>query len=179
MSRDDLVILGRVTSVYGIKGWVKVFSETEPMQGILEYRPWLIKPKNQDWQPVNLVGGKQHGKGLIVQFEGCNDRNWAMRYCGATIAVPKDSLPALDEDDFYWHQLEGLRVYTEDDAGREILLGRVDHLMSTGSNDVLVVKGFTESIDGRERLLPYLPGQVIKGVDLQAGEIRVDWDPEF
>lgn len=174
MSQNDLVILGRVASVYGIKGWVKVYSETEPMQGILDYHPWLIKLKNRDWQPAKLAGGKRHGKGLVVRFEGCEDRNLAMQYVGASIAVPKESLPALDQGDFYWHQLEGLKVY----AGQE-LLGQVDHLISTGSNDVLVVKGCEASIDKRERLIPYLLEQVVQSVDLQAGEIRVDWDPEF
>lgn len=179
VAQDDLVVLGRVTTVYGVKGWVKVLSETEPMQSILEYRPWFIKRNHQDWQLVTLVAGKQHGKGLVVQFEGSDDRNFAAQYRGALIAVPKDSLPPLDEDEVYWHQLEGLKVLCKDANEQEILLGRVDHLMSTGSNDVLVVKSCPASIDTRERLLPYLVGQVIQDIDLQAGELRVDWDPEF
>lgn len=177
--RDDLVVLGRITSVYGVKGWVKVLSETEPKQGILEYRPWLIKRNDQDWEPVTIVAGRQHGKGLVVQFEGCNDRDVAMQYCGALIASPKTSLPALENGEFYWHQLEGLKVFCQGVAGQKVLLGRVDYVMSTGANDVLVVKGCESSIDQRERLLPYLVEQVVKKIDLQAGEISVDWDPEF
>lgn len=173
------MVLGRVTSVYGIQGWVKVFSETEPMQGILEYRPWLIKRNRQDWQPVELAGGKRHGKGLIVRFAGCEDRDVAAGYCGAEIAVPKSSLPDLEAGDYYWHQLQGLRVLSVDASGAEVLLGQVDHLLATGSNDVLVVKRCDGSIDDRERLLPYLPDQVIKQIDLAVGEMRVDWDPEF
>lgn len=177
--RDDLVVLGRVTSVYGIKGWVKIFSETEPMQAILEYHPWFIKPPSQDWQPITLAGGKPHGKGLVVRFAGCEDRDMAAAYRGAVIAVPKANLPDLDEGDYYWHQLEGLRVYSGKLDGEPLLLGRVSHLMETGANDVMVVKACEGSIDTRERLLPYLPGQVVTRVDLQLGEIRVDWDPEF
>ncbi len=179
MSQAEFIVLGRVTSVYGIKGWVKVVSETEPVQGILDYKSWLIKTNNRDWSPVNLIASKRHGKGLVVQFEGSTDRDIAMTYCGASIGVTKSSLPSLDEGDFYWHQLEGLRVITESESGSELLLGRVDHLMSTGSNDVLVVKSCDGSIDKRERLLPYLLDQFVKSVDLDKGEIRVDWDPEF
>ena len=59
------------------------------------------------------------------------------------------------------------------------VLGKVTKLMATGSNDVLVVKGDQQSIDRRERLIPFLPDQVIASICLETGEIRVDWDPEF
>jgi len=65
----------------------------------------------------------------------------------------------------------------ETEAG--VKLGKVDHLIATGSNDVLVVKGNQESIDTEERLIPWLPDQVITKIDLSGGVIRVDWDPEF
>lgn len=53
------------------------------------------------------------------------------------------------------------------------------HLIETGSNDVLVVQASASSIDQRERLIPYLPEQVVRDVDLAAGQMVVDWDPEF
>ncbi|UWN51421.1 Ribosome maturation factor RimM [Alcanivorax sp. ALC70] len=63
------------------------------------------------------------------------------------------------------------------DDGRD--LGRVHGLMETGANDVLVVRGDADSLDRQERLLPWTPGEVVRAVDLEAGELRVDWDPEF
>ena len=81
----------------------------------------------------------------------------------------------MDAGEYYWSQLQDLLVYTESDQ----LLGKVSHLLETGSNDVLVVKGTADSIDQKERLLPYLPDQVIKNIDLETGTMRVDWDPEF
>ncbi len=171
-------MLGKITSAYGIKGWVKVYSETDPRQGILDYQPWFIKTRNHDWTPVKLTAGKIHGKGLVVQIEGSTNRDLAAQYCGAMIAVEKASLPALEEDDYYWHQLEGLRVVTKTET-TEALLGRLDHLMATGANDVMVIKHCEGSLDQRERLIPYLPDQVVKNVDLEKGEIRVVWDPEF
>ena len=60
-----------------------------------------------------------------------------------------------------------------------VKLGRVDHLIETGSNDVLIVKPTPDSMDDKERLIPYLPDQVIKSVNLESGLLTVDWDPEF
>ena len=101
-----------------------------------------------------------------------------MAYQGTEIAIRKEQLQELEAGDYYWHQLEGLQVI----AGGEqdpVLLGAVSHMMATGGNDVMVVRPCEGSIDERERLLPYLPEQVIKQVDLAAGKVLVDWDPEF
>ncbi len=174
MAQDPRVKLGRITTVYGVKGWVKVFSNTEPMDNIFAYQPWQIFINGQ-WQEVKLKQGKRHGKGLVAQLEGCNDRDQAKLYAGAEIAVESSKLPDLEDGDYYWSQLTGMNVETE--AG--VKLGKVDHLIATGSNDVLVVKGNQESIDTEERLIPWLPDQVITKIDLSGGVIRVDRDPEF
>ncbi|WP_207063650.1 ribosome maturation factor RimM [Motiliproteus sp. SC1-56] len=171
---ERLVTLGKVTSVYGVRGWVKIYSHTEPMDNILSYSPWQIKLEGR-WQAVEVEQGKRHGKGLVAKLAGSEDREQARRYCGAEIAVERSRLPGLAPGEFYWHQLEKLNVVTE--SGEK--LGRVDHLIPTGSNDVLVVKGNAESVDRRERLIPYLPEQVVKEINLETGTIRVDWDPEF
>ena len=104
-----------------------------------------------------------------------DDRDVARDYCGLDIAIETSLLPELDDGEFYWSQLEKLKVYTLDGK----LLGKVNHLIETGSNDVLVVRKCEGSIDKRERLIPYLPDQVIQEIDLEAGTLRVDWDPEF
>jgi len=174
MALDSRVKLGRITTVYGVKGWVKVFSNTEPMDNIFAYQPWQIQINGQ-WQEVKVNQGKHHGKGLIAQLEGCNDREQAKFYVGAEIAVDQSLLPDLEEGEYYWSQLTGMNVETE--AG--VKLGKVDHLIATGANDVLVVKGSQASIDSEERLIPWLPDQVITKIDLSGGVIRVNWDPDF
>lgn len=173
-SSKERVVLGKITSVYGVRGWVKVYSHTEPMDNILNYNPWYVEI-NGRMQAIEVDQGKRHGKGLIAKLVGCDDREVARSYCGVDISVEQAELPELEDGDFYWHQLEKLNVVTE--SGVE--LGRVDHLIATGSNDVLVVRGTAQSIDKRERMIPYLPEQVVKEVNLEAGTIRVDWDPEF
>ena len=77
--------------------------------------------------------------------------------------------------EFYWHQLEGLKVINQHDQ----LFGRVSHLLETGANDVLVIKADSESIDDRERLIPYLMDSVIREIDLENETIRVDWEAEY
>ncbi len=167
-------MIGRITSVYGVKGWVKVYSYTDPIDGILGYRNWTLVQDGKR-RPVKMTEGRRHGAGIVVQIDGVSDREVARTYCGAEIVVPTADLPDLPAGEFYWHQLEGLVVLTVQGE----CLGVVHHLMETGSNDVLVVRPSSESIDQRERLLPYLPDQVVREIDLASGKLVVDWDPEF
>jgi len=167
------MVIGRISGVYGIKGWVRVHSFTEPVENLLSYRDWKIQRRGQ-WETLDIDAGKRHGKGLVAHIDGVDDRDAAEALKGLDIVISRDQLPALDDEEYYWHQLEGLSVM----CGGE-LLGRVDHLIETGSNDVLVVKACEGSRDDRERLLPWLLGTVVTSVDLQTQVIEVDWDPEF
>lgn len=161
---ERLLVLGRISGVYGVRGWVRVFSETEPRDNILRYSPWLV-----DGAPCAVAEGRVHGKGLVVRLAGCDDRDQAAALVGREIAVRRDQLPPPRPDEFYWADLEGLAVETV--AG--VALGRVSHLFATGANDVLVVSG------ERERLLPFVWDAVVRDVDFAAGRIEVDWDPDF
>lgn len=175
---SDMVVIGKITSVYGIKGWVKIHSFTEPMDNVFSYSNCFIQRGGQ-WQPISFEVGKRHGKGLVAHITGVNDREQAALYCKCDLAISAEALPALADDEFYWHQLEGLKVFTEAEDGSELLLGKVSHMLETGANDVMVVQKCAGSIDGQERLIPYLPEQFIHSIDVEKGEIRVDWDPEF
>lgn len=171
-------MIAKVTSVYGIKGWVKVHSYTEPMENFLGYTNCQVQRGSQ-WQPIRFQEAKRHGKGLVAQISGVTNRDQAALFCQSNIAVPANALPDLAGDDYYWHQLEGLKVFTKHQSGRDLLLGVVSHILETGANDVLVVNRCQGSIDKEERLIPYLPGQFVELVDIENGLIRVDWDPEF
>lgn len=168
VSPESLITVGAVSGVYGVKGWVRVHSHTDPVENILEFPRWFIC-RGDDWQALELVTGRRQGKGLVAALAGIDDRDTARTLIGAEIAVLRDELPPPDEGEYYWIDLEGLRVETIE--GRE--LGVVDHLFATGANDVMVVRG------ERERLVPFVLDEVITDVDFQAGVIRVDWDPDF
>ena len=166
MGAHKHVALGYISAVHGIKGWVKVNSWTRPLEAILEYQPWLL---GEDKSPVKLVDGRKQGKGLVALLPGVEDREQAVTLVGTQIFVGRDQLPATAADEYYWSDLLGLEVHTT--SGE--MLGRVEKLMETGANDVLVIQG------KREHLVPFVQGQYVIHVDLEAGRIEVDWDPEF
>lgn len=172
--QDGYVVLGKLTSPYGVKGWLKVYSYTSPMEGILDYAEWVVQ-RGEQRMTRRVTQGRRQGKGLVASLDGVNSKEQAEQLAGAEILLPKQALPALESGDYYWYQLEGLRVVTL----QGIDLGRVDYLFETGANDVLVVKGDERSFDGKERLLPFLPGEVIHETDLTGGKLTVDWDPDF
>lgn len=176
---SDLLIVGKLAAVYGVKGWIKLYSYTEPMENILAYDDFFIKkPNASEWQPLVIAEGKKHGKGIIIKIDGIDDRDKVGLLTHSEIAITKSSVPALEDDEFYWHQLEGLVVESEYE-GKTFILGKVKNLLETGANDVIVVKATEDSLDKRERLIPYVPEQFIKQIDLTAGKMIVDWDPEF
>ena len=166
MSADKQLALGYISAVHGIKGWVKVHSWTRPMEAILDYQPWLL---GEDKRPVKIIGGRKQGKGLAALLPGYDDREQAATLVGLQIFVRRDQLPATAADEYYWSDLEGLDVHTT----KGEVLGRVERLMDTGANDVLVIRG------EREHLVPFIQGQYVTRVDLEGGLIEVDWDPEF
>lgn len=165
---DRWVVLGGVSGIFGVGGWVRVFSNTEPREGILAYSAWFLK-SSDGWEERRLEQGRAHGKGVVAKLEGSADRDDARFLMGRQIAVPRSALPAPGEGEFYWADLIGLGVRSDD--GREF--GVVDGFMETGSNDVLVVKG------QRERLIPFIMNDVVKAVDLDSGLVIVDWDADF
>ncbi|WP_017431162.1 ribosome maturation factor RimM [Vreelandella jeotgali] len=171
---EDCVVLGKLTSPHGIHGWLKVYAYTSPVDSIFDYSEWWLR-QGQRLTRYPVIQGRRQGKALVVSLDGVADRNAAEALVQAEIVMPKAELPELADDEYYWHELEGLAVFTR--AGDR--LGRVTGLFETGANDVMIVRGDRESIDRRERLLPYLPDDVIVEVDPEAGWMRVDWDPDF
>jgi len=167
----QFIVVGKISAAFGIKGWVKINSFTDPIDNILQLKPWYLQARqpHQHWNRVKVIAGRTHGKQIVAQLEGVNDRNQAELMRGLEIAVKRDQLPETQEDEYYWVDLEGLKVVTRDGVD----LGVVDSLLATGANDVLVVKG------ERERLIPYVMKEFVLDVDLDAGKIVVDWDPDF
>ena len=170
---DDLVTVGRITTVHGIRGWVKIHSFTEPESNITNYRPWwmampdgLVRLDVDEFRPAT--------KGFLAHLAGVDDRDSARLYCQRDIQVSRALFPEAEEGEYYWHQLEGMKVVTVYGGG-ETLLGTVSEFMETGANDVMVV---TSSTDKRERLIPFVDEFIVE-IDSAAGLIRVDWDPDF
>ncbi|MBK8453233.1 MAG: ribosome maturation factor RimM [Thiofilum sp.] len=167
-SPQPLIVMGKIAGAYGIKGWVKVMSFTDPPEKILRYRPWHLLKEGQP-QVIKVKSGKPHGKTLVAWLEGIEDRNQAELLNGYEIAIERQQLPQLTNNEYYWSDLLNLQVVNL----QGIDFGRVTSLVETGANDVLIVQG------ERERLVPWIWEQVIKQVSLEQGVITVDWDADF
>lgn len=164
----DLVTLGRIAGVYGVRGWVKVHSFTEPRDNIIGFDAWVLMHRGKQ-QQVELEEGRRQASSVVAKLRGVEDRDEARQWVGAEIAVRRDALPPCAPGEYYWTDLEGLAVVNV--QGEH--LGRVDHLIATGVHDVIVLDG------AAGRLIPFVNGQVVREVDLAAGRIVVDWDPRF
>lgn len=165
---EKFITLGKIIGVFGVQGWVKVYSYTAQQEDILRYPSWYLR-KGGVWSEVKVLAGKRRGKGLIANIEGITDRDAALALTDVPVGMLRASLPELSADEYYWADLIGLKVATV----TGMALGTIDYLFETGANDVMVVKG------ERERWLPWLMGDVVKTVDLVAGQVTVDWDPDF
>lgn len=161
--------VGQVSGVFGVKGWVKVFSFTDPRENILQYSPWFLQ-KNNQVKEYKLIGGRRQGSLVVAELQDVADRDQAAELMGSEILILKKQLPKPESGEYYWADLIGLDVQNQEG----IRLGTVDNLMETGANDVLVV------VDGdTERLIPFLQQSTVIKVDLDNGLIVVDWDPDF
>ncbi|MCC7258841.1 MAG: ribosome maturation factor RimM [Gammaproteobacteria bacterium] len=160
-------IVGRITGVFGVRGWVRVFSYTDPPANILRYGPWQVGDGAGTLCRVST--GALHGRGVVAHLAGVDDRETARALIGSVIRVPRERFGRAGGNEYFWSDLVGLEVVNQAGVG----LGRVTELFETGANDVLVVQG------DRRRLLPFVTGTVIRAVDLDAGCIEVDWDADF
>ncbi|MGV8843492.1 MAG: ribosome maturation factor RimM [Pseudomonas sp.] len=170
---DDLMVIGKIVSVHGVRGDVKVFSFTDPIDNLLDYTSWTLR-RDGEIRQIELTSGRLQNKVLVAKLKGLDDREEARLLAGFEICVPRSLLPDLTDGEYYWYQLHGLKVI--DQLGQ--MLGRIDHLLETGANDVMVIKPCADSLDDRERLLPYT-GQCVLAIDLAAGEMQVEWDADF
>jgi 16S rRNA processing protein RimM len=161
-----MIVMGRIAGAYGVKGWLKINSFARPAERVGDYRPWRLRDQRREIE-VSPVAVKRHGKGLIVKLAGIDDRDQAETMSGLEILVDRTWLPDPEAGHYYWTDLEGLQVV--DTAGRQ--LGRVDHLIAAGAADVMVING------SQRLLVPFVLNETVVRVDLDAGEIEVDWEP--
>lgn len=174
MKTQNISIVGKLGSTYGIRGWLRIYSSTEQAESIFNYQPWFLNIKGQ-WQAVELESWRYHSHDLIVKLKNIDDRDVAQTLTNVEIGVSADNFPELEEG-YYWHDLIGCQVLNLE--GYQ--LGVVNDMMETGSNDVFVVKAnLNDAFSKQERLIPYLEQTVVKRVDLATKTIEVDWDAGF
>jgi 16S rRNA processing protein RimM len=164
---DDLICVGHILGSQGIKGWVRVFSNTSPRENIVSYSPWFIEQGNI--HKATVVQGRRQGKNVLARLEGIEDRTQADELTGCRIFINPQQLPRLEAGEYYWSDLVGLAVETEQGEP----LGVIASMMETGADDVMVLAG------ERERLIPFVIDQIVREVDLENQRLVVDWLPEY
>lgn len=173
-STDERVTLGKLGKVHGLKGWLRLHSYTNPPENIANYQQFQACLGSVE-RHLELDDIRQQGESYLAHFTGIDQPEQAQELVGADLQVDREALPGLEANEYYWHQLQGLKVVNQ----QAQCLGYVDRLLETGANDVLVVTPGQDSIDDHERLIPYLFGTVVQQVNLDRREISVDWEPDF
>ncbi len=171
------VTLGRVAGVFGVKGWVKVVSNTRPVENILGYPNWWLGPeqKPDSGYLAKLGDSRLQPNGIVDKITGhdgkpITDRDVAARLVGHQISVERSELPPAPDGSYYWADLIGLDVISTQGEP----LGTVTAIMENGVQDVLVIQ------DGEaERLIPFVQGPIIVSVDLAVGRLVADWAPDY
>lgn len=175
ISPKQPIVLGKVGSAYGVRGWLKVFSFTQNTKSIFDYQPWLIRHVGQ-WKLIELEDWKPHIQSWIIKIQGVDRRDTANLLTHSKIIIDANQLPLLEGDDYYWKDLIGCRLVTTE--GYQ--LGKVINMLETGFNDVMVVKAPLKDMFGmKERLVPFLYGEVVKEVNIFTRVIKVNWEPGF
>ena len=162
------IVVGRVSGLFGVRGWVKVHSHTRPPDNLLGFGEVEVGAAD-GWQPLRVAECRRHGKTFIARFEGVEDRDQAAGLVGRDLAVRRRQLPGTEPGEVYWVDLIGLEVVNL----RGERLGRVRELIETGADDVMVLDA------ERERLVPFARDRVVRQVDLEAGRILVDWELDY
>ena len=163
------ILLGRFHGGFGVRGDLQLESVTDPPERIFRYQPWTLRDAQGRERACEQASGRASPKGVVARVPGIEDRDAADAMRGTEVWVPRSTLPPPAPGEYYWVDLEGLRVVNLEGAD----FGTVSHLFATGANDVLVAQG------DRERMIPFVEPDYIRSVDFDAGVVTVDWDADF
>jgi 16S rRNA processing protein RimM len=161
-----LIQLGFVGAPFGVRGWIKLRSHTDPPERLLEHRSLSIG-RGSVWQIYRIEASGRSGGALTVKLAGIEDRDQAQALRGAEVCVPRSELPRRDDRDFYRADLIGCEV-----ANLEgVVLGHVQHFIETPAQVLMVVRG------AQEFWIPAVP-QHLRRVDLGKRRLVVDWSAD-
>ena len=169
MKDDKKIYLGKITGVHGIKGWLKIQSYSSPPENILNYSQWIINNQGEEDFYSIEKGRKQNNK-IVVKLEKIDDRNTAESLINSKIQILRSDLPKLSNENYYWSDLVGLSVLDSEEEA----IGKVESLIATGANDVMVIN---TSKDERV-LVPFVMHEIIKEVNVELNYIKIDWSIE-
>ncbi|MGV3489632.1 MAG: ribosome maturation factor RimM [Tuberibacillus sp.] len=162
--------VGKIVNTHGIRGEVRVISQTDFADeryavGSLLY---IGKDRDADKIEVTVEAHRRHKNFDLLKFENFNSINDVEKFKGQSLYIGEDQLSELGEHEFYYHEIIGCEVYDENN----LLLGKISEILSPGANDVWVVKRKGK----KDLLLPYIE-DVVKSVDPETKRIEVELIP--
>jgi 16S rRNA processing protein RimM len=159
--------LGRIGAPWGVKGWMHIETYTDPPEGLLEYRQWVLRLGTGERITRRVADGHPHSDRLVARLEGIEDRDKAAALTGAVIEVDRAELPPTGDREYYRADLVGFKVRNLED----VELGTVGYFVDTPTGPMMVVQG------AREHWVLAIPKHLRK-VDLAAALVLVDWPAE-
>jgi len=169
MTDQRKVVIGRVSSPHGVRGWVKILSFTDPIENIFSYKSIFLE-KGNEYLPFEIEDYSTNGKIIRIKLKGVDDRDQSEAISKCEILIDREELPEISSDSYYWTDLLGFEVRTEANE----CIGLLDSFFETGSNDVMVIVGENNS----RKLIPFINIDVVKNVDIESKVIIVNWNEE-
>jgi 16S rRNA processing protein RimM len=167
VTQEHTLVIGEVVGIHGIRGVIKVRSYAESPDIFLPDTPVFLGGAQGEKKRYTIQWVKPHKKGLLMALDGVTECGRAGALVGALVYIDTAVLPELGDDTYYWFELIGMSVFTEEND----YLGKVESIIPTGSNDVLVVKDPAKGPE-YEVLVPALAA-VVQSVDVDEKRIRV------
>ncbi|MDY7032904.1 MAG: ribosome maturation factor RimM [Thermodesulfobacteriota bacterium] len=150
---DKLLLIGKIVSTHGIQGKLRVYSYAESCRTFSTLDFLYVKDRKGDIKKYKLVHIEPHKNVLLLELEGISFVDDAEKLVGSSVLMEKSSLDSLPEDEYYWFEIIGLEVFTDDGT----FLGKVEKIIQTGSNDVYVIRDMD-----REFLIPAIEDIVVR-----------------
>lgn len=164
---DPYLLMGKWGRPQGIHGWIRLLSFSHPIDNILDYQPWY-QWNETVWKRWDVEEAKIHGNTLVAKLKGFDSPETVRQFTGQALYVNKAVLPALPDNEYYWHELIGLKVYNLDG----LCLGEVSELINMGAHDILVIQDIR-----LKHLVPYVLPTFVKSINQIEQTILVDWTP--
>ncbi len=158
MQSDSLILMGKVAATHGIKGQLRIVAYSGLSESFLSAGSFFLRDSSGRTQQHDVSAISVHGKKLLVTLKGFSNINQVLAFVGNEVLLYRDQLPEPEEDEYYWYDLVGMNVVTTDNR----VLGVLESIIETGSNDVYVVASA-----GKEYLIPAL-SDVVVSVDTVA-----------
>ena len=163
ISSENLLLVGKVIRPHGLEGILRIWSYARSEESFLNAGTVFLKSDKQEILEYKILSVKPHKNVYLMKLDGLRSLEEAERYSGAEVLIRKDLLRRKSQEEYFWFELIGLRVYLDS----EQYIGTLKDIIATGSNDIYVVKE-----GGTEFLIPAIH-EVVKEIDLENKRIII------